>query len=217
MAGRTRSSFWAPVFTLLFPLLASAPGVAGPFLPGEQVVLTRCEAWIDKAAAEVVAYHSVYGPVFNTRLYLKINSREIPLESIAAVRWNGIARTFRQGVSVAESAYGGRSLSPFGDARDYFVVDLGNLSVQDRGLHNPDPFRLEHEGAFSIETAEGVTFWINERGDAFDDFRFDAALEKFLKEEGQTIGSFGVAKLASVADAAKTADYSRWLNPAGCR
>lgn len=184
----------------------------------ESVVVRGCEMWIDKAVAEAVATHPDLGTIWHSRLYVKVDTRAIPLETIARVGWLGRERTFRGGRLTNATEWQERELMPFEpNSRDYFVLDLGNLSTQYPSLRDPQPFRLEHEGVFFVETIEGRRFWLNENRTSYDNWAFDLGLEKYLKKERQTLGSVGLGALASLSEARRTADFSPWLNPGGCR
>jgi hypothetical protein len=180
-------------------------------------VAPRCAVWIDKALAEIVAFHPQRGPVFHARIYLKIDTGQIPWSSLLRVGWAGRTRTLRSGVPVAETPTTSKDLVSFAGARDYFVADMGNLEPQDWDFATPDPFTLEHEGAFFVQTTDGTTHWIHAGDRALADFRFDIAFERRLFEAGLTIGSLGLARYASVGAAPPTADALPELNPQGCR
>ena len=201
------------------PFAALAHGVGTP--PPESLRLSRlarnCEAWIDKAAAEAVAFDSNSGAIFNTRLYLKVDPLQIPPQTIARVAFHGREFTWQGDALVGTSDFHDTELAPFDSAADYFVLDLGSLALQTWNLLSAGARRVSLEGAFVVETTDGQSLWLNENQRAFNNFTFDAGFEAWLKKEGQSIGSLGMAALPSLAQARKTADFAPSLNPESCR
>jgi|GEM_PF-6351558 len=197
--------------------LAHSGQTPPPATTSQSIEAVSCEAWIDKAAAEVVAFSSDTGPVFRTRIYLKIDTHQIPLSTLAHVSWYGRRFTWHEGTLASTSDFQRVELRLLESARDYFVLDLGSLSEQ-LWNHLTGPHqRVSHEGAFVVATTDGRSVWVNDGLRPLANFAFDDSLETLLRAKGQTVGSYGLAVKQSLEQVNLTADVLPQLNPRRCR
>lgn len=188
-----------------------------------EVSATNCQAWVDKVAGLQKAYHSAYGAIIDTEVFIKIDlSQTGPIDMVGFYAEKSTFDDF--GHLIAASEWQTYPLTPYFDAKDYYQINLGQLV--DYSFNGKD--HHHYYGAFFVNTLDGRRLWINS---AYGNFRFDDSTYGLITRRrtdtvsGQSENEIyvagrnphGFASKRALVHISKTADIALDYNPFGCR
>lgn len=194
--------------------------VGGNALAARDIKATNCEIFIDKVAAQQVAYHGAFGAILSTQVFLKIDL--FKTGPVRRVVFYSNEKSIDNGGQVnRETGFRDVELQSYFGAPDYFMAGLGDLENHWWDESNTQD-RAEHEGAFYVERLDGVRLWVNPAVSYGPHFLFNEGTVATLETNGQIYSGhegypYGVAKLRHLDEVKQTADYNTYWNPSRCR